>query len=302
VFAGYFVRQLLFFLIIIAHPIFGISFSLIKLALYQSLSIVVGTIVIYLYSRKYLLYQFNASKLWIRKILNYGSYIFGSGLLANIFASVDQFMISKFISTASVSYYNAASRINALVDIPSYAAAEILFPKVSQASSGEGTNKVKYLYEKMVSILISFTTPAAIIIALFPKLAITTIAGSQYIAAAPILQLYMITGILRPLQNQAANILNSIGKPRLCFIMNAVSLAANLLINYVCLINFGFYGAAIGTLITYFAGAVGWYFIMKAQIGLSFKNIFKYVIEFYRSLYVLVIKKIKGQKNLATTV
>jgi len=301
VFAGYFVRQLFFFLIIVIHPLFGIPFSLSKLALYQSISIVAGTIVIYWYSRKYLLFQFNASKVWVKRILSYGSYIFGSGFLANIFASVDQFMSSKFISVASVSYYNAASRINALVDIPSYAAADILFPKVSQASHEEGMNKVKYLYEKMVSILISFTTPAAIIIAVFPKLVITLIAGSAYTAAAPILQLYMITGILRPLQNQAANILNSIGKPKLCFFINAASLAVNLLINYICLQNFGFYGAAIGTLITVFLGAIGWYFVMRKQIDLQLINVFKYSFDFYKGMFALARKRLTKQKEITTT-
>jgi len=299
VFAGYFIRQLLFFVMIVAHPVLGIPFSLEHLAIYQSISVFVGTIVIYFYSRKYLLYRFNATVAWIKKILNYGGYIFASGFVSNVFASVDQFMISKFISAKSVAYYNVAQRLNNLVDIPSYAAADILFPKASQASHLEGNARVKYLYERMVAILISFTTPAAIFIILFPKFIITIIAGSSYVIAAPILQLYMITGLLRPMQNQAANILNSIGKTRLCFIINSISLVIYLGINYMCLVSFGFYGAAIGTLITCLAGAVAWYFVMKAQINLQLPNIFRYSIEFYKNLYAMITKRNK-RDQLAT--
>jgi lipopolysaccharide exporter len=297
VFAGYFIRQLLFFLMIMVHPLFGIPFSLSQLALYQSVCIFIGTAVIYLYSRKYLLYQFNPTKEWIKKILSYGGYIFASGFVSNIFASVDQFMISKYISVSSVAPYNAASRINGLVDIPSYAAADILFPKASQASSLEGNQKIKYLYERMVAILISFTTPAALFIILFPKFVITVIAGRTYLEAAFILQLYMITGLLRPMQNQAANILNSIGKPKLCFIMNLFSLLIYVVINYICIKNFGFYGAAIGTLIACIAGAVAWYFVMKAQINLQLPNIFHYSIEFYRNLFSAVSREIKKRRK-----
>ena len=297
VFAGYFVRQLLFFLMIGIHPVMGIAFSLKQLALYQSISIFAGTLVIYFYSRKYLLYRFNATMAWVKKILKYGGYIFASGFVSNIFASVDQFMISKYISAKSVSYYNIAQRLNNLVDIPSYAAAEILFPKASQASHLEGNERVKYLYERMVAILISFTTPAAIFIILFPKFIITIIAGSSYVIAAPILQLYMITGLFRPMQNQAANILNSIGKTRLCFIINSISLIIYLGINYLCLVSFGFYGAAIGTLITCLAGAVAWYFVMKAQINIHLPNIFRYSIEFYKSSYAMIMKRNKRNQT-----
>ena len=77
----------------------------------------------------------------------------------------------------------------------------------------------------------------------------------------------MITGIIRPAQNQAANLLNSIGKQRLVFFANLVYLLLFLGINYLCLLMIGFYGAAVGTLITSFLGFTGWYFIMRKQIG-----------------------------------
>ncbi|MEJ7911904.1 MAG: flippase [Chitinophagaceae bacterium] len=285
VFAGSFVRQFLFFLIIIGHLVFEVPFTLVHLVMYQSASILAGTLVLFVTSRKYLSRVFNPSVLWMKKIGGFGGYVFGSGFMANLFANVDQLMTGAFLSTASVAYYNAASRINQLVDIPSYAASEILFPKMSRASSEEGVQKVKYLYERMVAILISFTTPAAIVIIIFPTFVIDIIAGSQYHAAAPILQLYMLAGILRPMQNQSANLLNSIGKPKLCFIINAISLGANLLINYICLLNFGFYGAAIGTLITCVLGTITWHLVMRKEVDTKLGSLFGHVSDTYRIMF-----------------
>ncbi|HZE86064.1 MAG TPA: polysaccharide biosynthesis C-terminal domain-containing protein, partial [Puia sp.] len=102
--------------------------------------------------------------------------------------------------------------------------------------------------------------------------------------AAPILQMYMITGIFRPAQNQAANMLNSMGKSRLVFIANSATLAIALGINYACLLRFGFYGAAIGTLIATLTGFVFWYFIMRRQIDLELKRVLVYTLETYRGI------------------
>lgn len=118
---------------------------------------------------------------------------------------------------------------------------------------------------------------------------LTIIAGPNYLDAVPILQLYMVAGILRPAQNQAANLLNSIGKAKLCFYINVGYLIVNLLLNYICLSYFGFYGAAIGTVITFILGAIAWYFIMKKEIALELSNILQYAIEVYKMGFDLVI-------------
>lgn len=298
VFAGYFVRQLSFFLVILFHTLLKIPFTLERLAVYQSGTIFLGTIVIYFYSRKYLMNRFDPTVAWIKKIVGYGGYIFSSGVIGQVFANLDQLMTARFMTdSSSVAYYGSASRINQLIDIPSFAAADIIFPKVSQASTQEGPGRVRYLYERMVAVLMCFTVPTAIFIIIFPKLVITIIASSRYVAAAPILQIYMITGILRPMQNQAANLLNSIGKQALCFWLNTVSLIANMAINYTCLYYIGFYGTAVGTLITCALGTLTWYLFMRKTIGATLPSIIKQMIELYKTFYYFVASKLSRTKN-----
>lgn len=142
----------------------------------------------------------------------------------------------------------------------------------------------------MIAILIAITIPVALFIIVFPEFITTIIAGATYIPAAGILQIYMVTGILRPAQNQAANLLNSIGKPRITFIMNTISLSILLLLNYICLKEFGFYGAAIGTLITTLISFITWYFLMRKMINLDLSSVLKHII----STYSLFYQQIKG--------
>lgn len=286
VFAGYFVRQLAFFVVIILHTILKIPFSLPRLALYLSGSIFLGVIVIFFYSRSYLMYRFNPSRLWLKRIFGYGGYIFSSGIISNIFSNLDQLLSARFIPDgSSVAYYNAGSRITQLVDIPSYAAADVLFPKVSMASIEEGAGKVRYLYERMVAALLCFTVPLGLFMLIFPKFVITIIAGSRYVASAPIIQLYVVTAMVGPMQNQAANLLNSIGKSGLCFLLNFISLVFKLVINCICLYYIGFYGAAIGSMITASIAAVAWQWVLNKQVGSKVSGIFKYMLDFYRTIY-----------------
>lgn len=285
VFAGYFVRQVLFFALIIFHTLADIHISMIDLAVYQSLSILFGTLILYAFTRKYLSFRFNPNMVCVRKILGFGGYVFGSGLTSTLYQNVDQLMVAKFIgtSTGSVADYNAAQRINTLVEVPSYAASEVLFPKASRASAEEGPTRIKYYYERMVAIIISFTIPVALFIIVFPAFILHIIAGPEYMNAVPILQLYMIACMLRPAQNQAANLLNSIGKPRLCFLINLGYLGVNIILNYIFLKEFGFYGPAMGSLLTFIIGAFVWYFIMRREIGVQVSGVLEQAVDVYKS-------------------
>jgi lipopolysaccharide exporter len=286
VFAGYLVRQVSFFLMVSGQMVSRQPMRLTEVALYLSVSVILGTIALYVYTRKYLHHRWDYEGRWTKQLLGFGGFIFGSGVVSNVFQSLDQVMTAALLkSNEYVADYNAATKINQVIDTPSYAASEVLFPKTAQASAKEGVEKVRYLFERMMSVLLCFTIPVAVVISLVPGLVIRLIAGPNYLVAAPILQLYMISGVLRPVQNQAANLLNSIGKPGLSFVMNVGYLVVNLGINYVCLLTIGFYGAAVGSVITFWLGAVVWYFVMRKQIGFQLGGVFHYMREYGRIGY-----------------
>lgn len=296
VFAGYFTRQVIFFLFISLSMVLNIHFSLVHAVVYQSISIVVGTFVIYIFSRKHLLYIFNPSVQWIKELIGFGGYIFGIGITSNIFSNLDQLMIGKFTGSKSmIANYNSSSRISGLVDIPSYAAAEILLPKISQVDVSKGLDPVKHMYERTVGILLCFTTPVALFIFFFPKFVISVIAGQQYLDASFILQMYMLSALVRPIQNQAANIFLFIGKARLSFLLNLLFLIINFGLNYICFIQFGPYGAAIGNVVSCVLSAIVWYSILQKNIGVKYQNIAKNILGTYK----LVCSKVILIKNMA---
>lgn len=299
VFAGYFTRQVIFFVFISLSMVLNIHFSLVHLVMYQSVSIALGTIIIYVFSRKHLLYVFNPSVKWIKELLGFGGYIFGIAITGNIFSNLDQLMIGKFTASKSmVANYNSSSRISSLVDIPSYAAAEVLLPKISQVDITKGYQQVKYMYERVVAVLLSFTTPVALFIFFFPKFVISIIAGQQYSDASFILQMYMLSALVKPIQNQAANIFLYIGKARLCFLLNLLFLGINFGLNYLCFVQFGPYGAAIGNVISAVLSTIVWYSILQRNIKVEYGNIAKNIVGTYKTIYskLMVIKNFAQAK------
>ncbi len=286
VFAGYIVRQVVFFACITGTLIVDKFFNLKLVVIYQLISIATGTLVMYLYSRPYLFHRFNPSWNWVKRILNYGKFVFASGAVSNIFQNLDKFMMGTFMKVpGQVASYDNAGRLNVFLDTPSFAAADILFPKSSKALAEEGPDKVRYLFEKMVGILMSFTVPISIFFILFPRLILYIISGNRYLNAAPIVQLYMIAGIARPFHNQSANLLNSIGKPQITLYMNLLALTFNLGLNWYLLNKIGFYGAAWGTSISSVLILIVWVFLMRQQIGFDWRSVGKYMMETYRMVF-----------------
>ena len=70
VFAGYFVRQVSFFLAILLQTLSGRPFTLAGIAQDLAGSVILGTIVLYIYTRKYLRHEWNYRGKWTRVLVH----------------------------------------------------------------------------------------------------------------------------------------------------------------------------------------------------------------------------------------
>jgi lipopolysaccharide exporter len=106
----------------------------------------------------------------------------------------------------------------------------------------------------------------------------------------------MLSGLVKPIQNQAANILLYIGKARLCFLLNVLFVGINAGLNYLCFIQFGPYGAAIGNVIGTVLGTIVWYNILKKSIGVNFSNIWKYILDTIKTIMEKIALLVKAKQ------
>lgn len=292
-FYGQAVKHFVFFILVVFYFLGKKSFDLNSLTIFYCISILFGTITLYLFSRKYISTLIIPSKLWVKKFISYGGYILGSNIFSTIFSSFDQIIISKYLNPISVSYYSTAGKINNFVDIPSYAAAEILFPKLAKASNDSQGDAFVEMLEKSISILFSICIPLVIVAMLIPQTLIRIVAGELYLDAAPILQIFLVISVIGIFQHQSANALNSIGKSKITFILNICGLIMKVLVVSLCLILFGLKGAAIGNLIISIVNLFLWNFIIKKYVDFRWSIIFKNFIGNYRYFYNSFMLKLR---------
>ncbi|MBX6361361.1 MAG: oligosaccharide flippase family protein [Acidobacterium ailaaui] len=285
-FVSYTTRQGIFFLLILITFISGNNTNLNQLVFFQNISIFISVIISFFYTKKYLNFIFNPKLILIKKIFNYGKYIFSSGVLSNIFGNLDRYMIAGLMNNTYVAYYDLSARINNMIDVPTYALADVLFPKSVIAEKEEGRYKVKHLFEMTTAAIISILIPFSILVIIFNKMIIRILAGNNYLLASNIIIISMLYAFLRPIQNQACNVLNSINKPQISFIVNLVFFMLNILLDYIFITKVGYIGAAIGSMVVTIIGANVATFALSKYTKVSIRNILRKTFMIYRHFII----------------
>ncbi len=286
IFYGYLFRQGIFlFLIIILLIFHKSSLTLVNLARLQIVSLLWGTLVLMYSARKYFFPKIDTDKRTMLRMFNFGKYIFGTNVFSAFGRSADQFISAGLISSDVVAYYNVVSRINNMMDVPSIAIADVLFPKNVEAMATSGIDKVRYYFERMVGTIISILVPISILIFSIPHLFIKILAGSKYYAAVPILQTVILFSFLRPFSYQFGTTMDAIGKPRVNFWVNLLTMCLSYFFMYLGLRYIGWMGAAYGTVVSAILSFLIMYVVLNKTIGVRLGETFKYMWVSYREIY-----------------
>ena len=297
IFYGYLFRQGIFMFLIITLLIFHkSSLTLVNLARLQIISLLWGTLILMYFAREYFYPKIDTDKQTMLRMFHFGKYIFGTNVFSAFGRSADQFISAGLISADVVAYYNVVSRINNMMDVPSIAIADVLFPKNVEAMATSGTDKVRYYFERMVGTIVSILVPISILIFLIPHLFIKILAGSKYYAAVPILQIVILFSFLRPFSYQFGTTMDAIGKPRVNFWVNLLSMSLSYIFMYLGLRYIGWLGAAYGTVVSAILSFLIMYSVLNKTIGVRLSETFKYVWFSYREIYGN-IRKIIAKKD-----
>lgn len=288
IFWANFTKQGLFFGYILAHFLLGWKVSLIGLASWQVFTTGSGAIVSYFFAKKYLRFSSGINWGWVRKLLNYGKYVFGTNLSTMLYKSIDKIMLGSLLSPIAVAVYELAIRITNLAEVPTFSMASIVFPQSAREMETKGKEGIKLLYEKSVGAILAFILPCILIILLVPEWVIMIVAGEKYLDAVPILQLTMLYGLFVPFGVQFGTILDSIGLPKINFYFTLAGALINVLFNYIFISAFGLVGAAYGTLLTYFISFTLMQLLLYRKMKVTFYRAFYYAFAFYGQLWVIL--------------
>ena len=294
IFLIYFIKQGLFFLFIVLLVFIYKEVSLYNLAILQFVAVFIATIAGIVSARKIVLKNFRFSTAWIAEQWSYGKFVLATNLSSQALRTVDHFLLASLVSPQAVALYNTSVRISNLLDMPSKAVAEALFPKsVQKKSAGHGNEQVAQLYEQTTGSIIAVLAPMCLFIFIFPEFIIQIIAGSKYLDAVPVLRIAVLYSLLLPFQKQFGTVMDATGRPKANFIVNFILAIFNTIIVYYLVGKFGLTGAAYGLLSTIVLGLFINLIILRQYFGISIWNILKQMIIFYNIVLSYISNYIK---------
>lgn len=298
IFWAYFIRQAIFFTgVMVLCFVFPGYLTLLNLVLLQIVSLLAGSIILFVATAAYRLRGFHYDTVIMRNMFHFGKYIFGTNLFSNIARSFDHFITAGILTPADgakyVSFYNVVSRINNMIDVPSLAAADVLFPKNVHTLETDGMGKVKYYFERMMGTILALVVPMSLFIFLFPKLIIYVLTGGNgFSEAVGILQITILFSIVRPLGYQFGSTLDAVGKPQANFYVSVCLSLFNLGATYFCLYHFKGIGAAYATVAFQIVSGITMILILKKYVGVEVKMILGYMLQAYKDVFGFARRKL----------
>ncbi len=277
-------KQGLMFVYVGCLFLFVSEISLMQLAVFQIITACVGSLISFLYARKYLRFSKDVSWEWINKLFHFGKYVLGTNLSTMLYKSIDKMMLLAIpvAGPVAVAIYEAAIKVTNFTDVPTFSMANILFPQSAKRLKEGGKTEVKKLYEKAVGAILTIMLPCIIGVMVLSEFIIGILAGSEYLEAANLLRWTILYGLFMPFAVQFGTVLDSIGKPKINFYFTLGSMILNIILNYYFITRYGVFGAAFGTLLTYATSFIFMQFLLYKELNIKAYRAFFYMFDFYR--------------------
>ncbi|GGB16647.1 flippase [Puia dinghuensis] len=257
----------------------------------QAACALVALFVQYGFVRKNLILTRKIDYAWAKRLFGYGKYVFGTNISGILTGTINQMMLGALLSADAAGAFNVAIRITTLTEVPTNALGTIVFPQSSKRFASEGKGAIKYLYEKSVGTLLAILIPSLAILFFFPGFVVHVIAGSKYPETIPIIRLTVLYCLLTPFSRLFGTILDSIGKPRINFIIIILFTTVELVLTWYFIIAFGILGAVYATLTACILFFIVMQIILAQLLKINFLNTFVYAVQFYPDFYQNYIKK-----------
>jgi len=197
----------------------------------------------------------------LRRILSFAKYAWLGGLRSKAFNWVDIALLGVFVQTALVGYYAAAWNIAQFLAIFGGAVSQTLFPKMSENAIGESSEAIADLLNTALAFAGLVIIPGLVGAALLGE-RILLIYGSEFTRAELVFSILISSTLLQSYQKQLTTTINALDRPEIAFRVNLVFVAANVVLNVVFIITYGWVGAAVAT---------------AASVGVSLAVAYRYV-------------------------
>jgi O-antigen/teichoic acid export membrane protein len=247
-------------------------FQIISLALSFSLALCLLPISFGLndYNRKY-----------VQELIDYGRYVLGTNIGSILINKVDIFILGLMLGPVGVAFYNAASKLVNVAEIPLTSISQVVFPKISQVYYNSTRFEAGQLIERSTVLILAVMIPICLILGIFSETALVIVAGEEYRSSAIILEILAYSAIIKSIGRIFGISLDAIGRPKINYRLILASICVNVSLNFILFPFFGIKGVAIATLLSLSFGSILSFYYLKKDIPIQFVNILYPLFTFY---------------------
>lgn len=225
---------------------FGVLFFSLVYAFRMIMTYLSGLVAYHIHIKKKI--EFKIYKDKMKELLNVCTPLAFASIASTVYNRVDQIMVTKICGFEQNGLYSVAVTLSEYwYFVPSIIASTVL-PSLTIAYK---KSKEEYMHKMqvMIDILSSISYCAVIVLAIFGKYIIGLMYGREFIGAAPIMSLYVVSGIFVSLWHARGITCNITGKTTLTLYCTVIGMIANVILNFIFLKRIGLYGAAFATII-----------------------------------------------------
>ncbi|RMG56198.1 MAG: hypothetical protein D6722_26830, partial [Bacteroidetes bacterium] len=147
--------------------------------------------------------------------------------------------------------------------------------------------------------ILAMVLPGLAFILFFPDFVLRFVAGERYLDMVPILQVTLITGLLVPFIRQFGIMLDSIGKPKLHFMIVAGGALFHIPALWLLIGRYGTMGAAYATGLTYGLLFIANHIVLYRELGVQPHRILVYLQEIYTNGFRLLWRRLMALTGIS---
>lgn len=239
----------------------------------------------------------------IGSMIEYARYSWIGGMQARVFGWMDTLILAFFVGSNLIGIYEAAWGIGSLLAMASGSIGRTLFPEISELSTEDRFDRIREYVNEIIVFSGIFIIPG-----FFGAITIGDrvlgIYRPEFTAGSIILVILVAANALKVYGSQFVNVINGIDRPNIAFRVNFIFIVMNILLNIGLIPVFGWYGAAIATLIStgLWLGLSYWY--LSSLIGSPAVPLGELFREFIASVVmaggIIIVEPVVGSHHFIT--
>lgn len=197
------------------------------------------------------------------QLYDFAKYAWLGSIRKRSFDDVDILVLGLFVSAGLTGIYAVTYSLAKFLDIFGTAIKETLFPEMSKQSAQEDSGMIVTLTNDALMFAGLFLIPGLVGATIIGD-RLMRIYGPGFVAGDQILVILIAALLVYTYTKQLLNTLSAIDRPDLAFRANGALIVTNIILNIVLVWQFGWFGAAIATVLSALVGfTLSLYYVRK---------------------------------------